>query len=605
MRGLMGWRGTAPDGTFEAMWRGAGRPRPLGLERQSTAAATLAAWGGDLRQEAGLACAIAGRPYFNDPELQTLPAAVALARLWRAHGNDAPAHIHGSFSLAVIDHEQNCVFLALDRIGDHALAFAARPDACVFASRADLVAAHPAVGRSLDPQGLFNYLYFHVVPSPGSVYHGVEKLLPGQWARCEGARGQAGGQVTRGFYWALKYRDQPRHDFEAQKARFLDLIRDSVKRAKGDDEVATFLSGGTDSSTVSGMLKQVSGQAHTYSIGFPAAGFDEMEYARIAGKHFGLDMHEYYLRPEDIMTAIPVIAGHYDEPFGNDSAVPAYFCARLAAADGHKIMLAGDGGDEFFGGNARYAKQKVFEAYHKLPGWLRAGLIEPLANLPGLGARGPGAKLQSYLRQANIPLPERMESYNFIYRQPLHEMFAAEFLAGVDAHQPGAWLKEVYDRTDSLSYINRMLHLDIKFTLADNDLRKVGGMTEAAGIEVRYPLMDDALVDFSGEIPPDWKVKGQYLRWFFKTALKGFLPDAIIDKSKHGFGLPFGVWARDYAPLRERIEDRLSGFRKRDILTPHYIDLLRREHLSGHATYFGKMLWVMLTLEEWLAARGL
>ncbi len=599
MRGLMGWRGMAPEGTVDTMWRGAGRAQPAGLERQATATATLATWGGSLHQEAGLSCVIAGRPDFDHPELRALPAAVALARLWRAHGNDTPAHIRGSFSLAVIDQEQDCVFLALDRIGDHALAFATRPEGCVFASRADLVAAHPAVGRSLDPQGLFNYLYFHVVPAPGSVYQGVEKLLPGQWARCEGR------QVTRGFYWALKYRDAPRDDFEAQKARFLELIRDSVTRARGEDTVAAFLSGGTDSSTVSGMLKQVAGAARTYSIGFPAAGFDEMEYARIAGKRFGLDMREYYLQPADIMEAIPVIAGHYDEPFGNDSAVPSYFCAKLAAADGYKVMLAGDGGDEYFGGNARYAKQKVFEAYHALPGFLRHGLIEPLARLPGMAALPPGRKLQSYLRQANTPLPERMESYNFIYRQPLGEMFEAEFLARVDAQQPHDWLKEVYDRADSTSYINRMLHLDIKFTLADNDLRKVGGMTEAAGIEVRYPLMDDAIIDFSGEIPPDWKVKGQYLRWFFKTALKGFLPDEIIDKSKHGFGLPFGVWAKDYAPLRERIEDRLSDFRKRGLLTPGYVDHLRREHMSGHATYFGSMLWVMLILEEWLAARGL
>jgi asparagine synthase (glutamine-hydrolysing) len=599
MRGLLGWQGTAPDGTFEAMWRGAGRTAPAQIQRQDAANTTLATWGGSLHQEAGLACAIAGRPFFNDPELQALPAAAALARLWRVHGNAAPAHIHGSFSLGLIDRQQDCVFLALDRIGDHALAFAARPEATVFASRADLVAAHPAVGRSLDPQGLFNYLYFHDIPAPGSVYQGVEKLLPGQWARCQG------GQVTRGFYWALKYRDQPRHDFTEMQKRFLDLIRAGVTRAKGDDDVAAFLSGGTDSSTVSGMLKNVSGQARTYSIGFPAEGFDEMEYARLAGQRFGLDMREYYLQPADIMEAIPIIANHYDEPFANDSAVPSYFCAKLAAADGYKVMLAGDGGDEFFGGNARYAKQKVFEVYHALPGFLRRGLIEPLAHLPGMAALPPAAKLQSYLRQANMPLPERMESYNFIYRQPLGEMFMADFLAGIDEHQPHAMLKEAYDRADSKSYINRMLHLDIKFTLADNDLRKVGGMTEAAGIEVRYPLMDDAIVDFSGEVPPDWKVKGQYLRWFFKTALKGFLPDEIIDKTKHGFGLPFGVWAKDYAPLRERIEDRLSDFRKRGLLTPGYIDHLCREHMSGHATYFGKMLWVMLTLEEWLAARGL
>jgi asparagine synthase (glutamine-hydrolysing) len=198
-----------------------------------------------------------------------------------------------------------------------------------------------------------------------------------------------------------------------------------------------------------------------------------------------------------------------------------------------------------------------------------------------------------------------MESYNFIYRQPLAEMFMPDFLNQVNTHQPSDWLKEVYKRADTSSFINRMLHLDLKFTLADNDLRKVGGMTEAAGIEVRYPLLDDAMVDFSGEVPPDWKVKGQYLRWFFKKALTGFLPDEIINKSKHGFGLPFGIWAKDYAPLRERIEVRMESFKQRGILQPSYVDHIRQEHMSGHATYFGRMVWLILTLEEWLLERGI
>lgn len=551
-----------------------------------------------LALEGNLAAAITGRPHFDTPELQGLPAASALLTLWRRHGRDAPKHIHGTFALAVLDREARSTFLALDRIGAEKLAFAPSASGFVFASQVDMVAAHPAVGSDLDPQGLFNYLYFHQVPSPGCIFRGVEKLLPAQWAYWKN------GELSRGFYWALQYRDEPRDDFTAQSERFHTILRESVTRAKGGDDVAAFLSGGTDSSTVSGVLKELTGQAQTYSIGFDANGFDEMEYARIAAKRFGLDMHEYYLKPEDIVSAIPVIAQHYDEPFANDSAVPTYFCAKLAAADGHKAMLAGDGGDEIFGGNARYAKQKVFEAYHLLPGLVRTGLIEPLTDLPGLSTLTPVRKAQSYIRQANIPLPERMESYNFVYRQPLTEMFLPDFLANVNSHEPSALLKEVYDRADSHSYINRMLHLDIKFTLADADLRKVSGMTEAAGIDVRYPLLDDAMMDFSGEVPPDWKVKGQYLRWFFKTALKGFLPDEIINKSKHGFGLPFGVWAKDYAPLRQRVEDRLSDLKRRGILQPAYIDHVRNEHMTGHATYFGKMIWVMMILEEWLQAKG-
>ena len=549
-------------------------------------------------EENGLCVVLIGQPRLENASSAALPAQQLLA-LWRQHGRDSLQMISGPFALAVIDTHAHTALLAIDRVGVHTLAFSIVDGGIVFSSRADAVAAHPAVESQLSFQALFNYFYFHDVPAPGTVYQGVEKLLPGQYAWFRD------GKLERNFYWHLKYRDEPRADNAEMSERFHTVLRQSVGRSAGSEEAAAFLSGGTDSSTVAGVLTEVSGKpARTYSIGFSADGFDEMEYARIAAKHFGLDMREYYLKPEDILSTIPIIAQHYDEPFANESAVPTYFCARMAHADGYRVMLAGDGGDELFGGNVRYAKQKVFEAYHALPGFLRTGLIEPFASLPGLDRFPPTRKLQSYLRQANIPLPERMESYNYIYRQPLDQMFTADFMAEVNPELPVDWLRDAYGRTDSTSYINRMMHLDMKFTLADNDLRKVNGMTEAAGIEVRYPLLDDAMVAFSGEVPPDWKVRGHNLRWFFKNSLKGYLPDEIINKSKHGFGLPFGVWARDYAPLRERIEDRLSDFRKRGWLQPAYLDHIRAEHMTGHATYFGKILWVILMLEEWLERHG-
>ena len=599
MHRLAGWLGHGGTDAAEALEKMLARCSVARPENTLADAGIGLASNLSISRENGLAAAITGRPRFQDKTLAQLSPAQALLKLWRQHGKETPKHIHGNFALAVLDTHDDSVYLALDRIGAEKLAFSQHPEGLVFASQADMVASHPKVGTELNPQGLFNYIYFFEVPAPGSVFRNVEKLLPGQWLQWRR------GEISKGFYWALHYQDEPRNDFEVQSQRFMGLLRESVARAKGDDQVAAFLSGGTDSSTVSGLLKELAGEARTYSIGFDAGGFDEMEYARIAGQRFGLDMREYYLQKDDVLEAIPLIARHYDEPFANESAVPTYFCAKLAAQDGYKVMLAGDGGDEIFGGNERYAKQKVFEAYHLLPALLRKGVIEPLAHLPGAAALPPFRKAQSYIRQANIPLPERMESYNFIYRQPLGEMFTDDFLGHVDVAQPAAWLKEVYDRTDSHSYINRMLHLDIKFTLADNDLRKVGGMTEAAGIEVRYPLLDDAVVDFSGEVPPDWKVKGQYLRWFFKKSLTGFLPDEIINKSKHGFGLPFGLWARDYAPLRERVEDRFDAFKRRGILHPAYVDHIRQEHMSGHATYFGRMVWLITALEEWLEARGL
>lgn len=548
--------------------------------------------------ENGLCIALIGQPRLEGSSTAICTAQQLLA-LWRSHGRDTLQKINGPFALAIVDTHASTALLAIDRVGIHSLAFSVVDTGLIFASRADAVAAHPAVGDELSFQSLFNYFYFYTVPAPGTIYQNVEKLLPGQYAWFQH------GKLEREFYWRLKYRDEPRADFDAMSKRFHSVLRDSVSRAAEDESTAAFLSGGTDSSTVAGVLTERQGKpSRTYSIGFSADGFDEMEYARIAGRHFGLDMREYYLTPDDVLTAIPIIAAHYDEPFGNESAVPTYFCAKLAHDDGYRVILAGDGGDELFGGNTRYAKQKIFEAYFRIPALLRNQLIEPIFGLPGLERFPPTRKLQSYLRQANIPLPERTESYNMIYRQPLAEMFTPAFLSRIDAGIPSASLHEIYNRADSTSFINRMMHLDMKFTIADNDLRKVNGMTEAAGIEVRYPLLDDALVAFSGDVPPDWKVKRYYLRWFFKAALKGYLPDEIINKSKHGFGLPFGVWARTHVPLRERIEDRLSDFKRRNWLQPAYVDYLRAQHLSGHATYYGRMLWVIVILEEWLALRG-
>ena len=388
----------------------------------------------------------------------------------------------------------------------------------------------------------------------------------------------------------------------------LSLLKEGTRHAvDGQHDIGAFLSGGTDSSTVATMLTAVhEPPPRTYSIGFAADEFNEMKYARITAQRLGAHAHEYYLTPEDVVAAIPIIARAYDEPFGNDSAVPTYFCAKMAHEDGVRVMLAGDGGDEIFGGNTRYAKQKVFEAYGRIPSALRRALIEPLAfALPGHEHIPPLRKLGSYIRQASVPLPDRLETYNFLHRLPFADVFEPDFLAAIDVEEPLAMLREVYQRTDSASSLNRMMHLDLQLTLADNDLRKVSRMCDMAGIEVRYPLLDDDLVEFSGEIPVALKVKGLKLRYFFKHALRDVLAPETIAKTKHGFGMPFGLWLRDHAQLAELVHGSLDAFQRRGILKPSYLQDLRRQHHSDHATYFGIMIWVIAMLECWFDARKL
>jgi len=278
--------------------------------------------------------------------------------------------------------------------------------------------------------------------------------------------------------------------------------------------------------------------------------------------------------------------------------VPTYFCAKLAKDDGVDALLGGDGGDELFGGNERYAKQYLYSLYSDLPRALRKGLIEPVALLPPeIGIVG---KVQRYIRNASVPMPARYDNYNLLERLGASNIFAPEFLGTVDARQPRTILDHAYDSARAHSLINRMLALDLRFTLADNDLPKVTRACELAGVDVRFPMLDDAVVSFSSALPPRLKLRGTQLRYFFKESMRGFLPDEIIAKTKHGFGLPFGPWLQTHRPLRQLALDSLADLKKRGFVRPEFIDELTSTHVESHAGYYGTMVWVLMMLEHWL-----
>lgn len=527
-------------------------------------------------------------------------AAATIAAACRRSGAAFLEGLRGTFALAVIVPDEQRVLLAIDRMGIRSLAYALIPDGIAFASNLDALLAHRAVPGEIDPQAIYNYLFCQMVPAPGAIYKGVRKLLPGQYIEYRD------GRITTGFYWQLRYQKETSEPTAVMAERFRGILRESVGSVSDEPQTGTFLSGGTDSSTVTGILSDLRrAPIDAYSIGFDAQGYDEMHYARIAAQRYRVRHHEYYVTPKDVVEAIPLVARAYDEPFGNASAVPTYYCAKRAREDGILTMLAGDGGDEILGGNERYAKQKIFEAYRAIPAAIRAGVIEPFsARLPASLRFAFLRKFRSYVQQARIPLPERLESYNFLLREEPREIFQAGFLTAFDVAQPIQIMREVFERTESHHAIDRMMHLDLKQTLADNDLRKVNRMCHLAGVEVRYPFLEYEVVEFSGQIPARLKVRGLKLRHFFKYALKDFLPPEIIAKRKHGFGLPFGVWLVEHPALHEVAGDSLQAFRKRGYLRPEYIDQLLRRHDTEHASYYGVMVWVIMMLEHWLATHA-
>lgn len=543
---------------------------------------------------------VLGRPRFGDTALAGIARTQGDAVAWLAAvtghkaeaAADTAARTSGAFAVGVTD-ALGRSFLAVDRFAIQTLCWRVIDGRLHYAERADTLAAmHPRAG--IDPEAVFDYLYFHVIPSPRTIFKGVHRLPPAHYLWFEGRE----AAVQR--YWLPSFDEVRDAHFDPLAAQFRRLVRDAVESQLDGSKPACFLSGGTDSSTVAGMMKDAAGRAATYSIGFEAEGYDEMAFARIAAKRFGTEHHEYYVTPEDLVRSIPAVAAHYDQPFGNSSVLPAYYCAKMAREDGVTKLLAGDGGDELFGGNARYAKQRVFGWYGAVPPVVRRGLLEPMLERTPLGSLPIARKGRSYVEQAKVPLPDRMEQYNLLLRLGIDEVLTSDFLAQVDLAGPLRQQQTVWRQADGASPLNRMLAYDWRYTLAEADLPKVRGSTSLATVGVGFPFLDRALVDFSLTLPTDYKLKGLKLRWFFKEALRGYLPDEILTKKKQGFGLPFGVWANRHPKLKSLAADSLHALAGRGIVRRDFIENLMSQHLPAHPGYYGEMVWILLMLEQWL-----
>ena len=533
-----------------------------------------------------------GSPRFPTPSTDPATPADQWRSLLSLQGAEqATAQVRGDFAVA-LHLADGSVFMAVDRFAIRSICYRVDGDTIHCAPRADEL---PAATDGLDPQGLFDYLYFHVIPSPRTVFQGVHRLPPGHFAVFKD------GQLKVAPYWVPRFQPAAEASFDRLKAEFKGLLKSAVERQLDGTAPACFLSGGTDSSTVAGMMASLTEQrVTTYSIGFEAEGYDEMAYARIAAKHFGCDHREYYVTPDDLVRDIPKVAAFYDQPFGNASALPSYLCALRAREDGVTRLLAGDGGDELFGGNTRYATQKVFEIYQKVPAVLRRHLLEPVFrqgfvnHLPVL-KRGPG-----YIRHANTPQPDRSQVFNLFRRLGFDTVLAPALHRQVDPDSVLVQQRQVWAAARCQDEINRHLAYDWRYTLAECDLPKVCGTTGLAGLSVGFPMLDEDLLDFSMRLPMDYKVKGKRLRWFFKEALRGFLPDEILVKKKQGFGLPFGVWTMRHEGLRQLAQDAIGSLTSRGLVNPAFSAQLLRDRMPEAPHYYGTMVWILIMLEHWL-----
>jgi asparagine synthase (glutamine-hydrolysing) len=406
-------------------------------------------------------------------------------------------------------------------------------------------------------------------------------------------------------YWDLEYNE----DFAMTEQVAADQVYAGVEQAlkfyafgqqKQSNQVGAFLSGGTDSSTLVGLLSRMqSVPVKAFSVGFTEQTYNEIEYARIAAKHFGAEAHEFFVSAEDALGAMPILAASFDEPFGNSSAIPTYFCLRAAKEAGVTTMLAGDGGDELFGGNERYLSERMFLPYDRLSPRLQKlslafGQLLPKGVFP-LG------KARRYLERASEPNPARFFYYQLFISQNACEYFTPDFLARVDGEFALSPARSYYTDVLKAASLNRLLYMDLKMCIADNDLFKVNRMAEALDINVQYPYLDRDLAELTGRIPTNLKLKGSKKRYIFKRAFQNLLPNEILHKTKHGFGLPVAGWIRCHRQFRDLARSLLLDRRslERGYFKRSALETLFTRHNEETNDFYGTYIWYFMMLELW------
>jgi asparagine synthase (glutamine-hydrolysing) len=490
--------------------------------------------------------------------------------LYEMHGPRYVERLRGMFAVALWDTRERRLVLARDRFGIKPLYYRDAGDTLAFGSELKALLTLPGFSRELDPDAVEAYFDGGYVPAPLTIFRGAQKLPQGHLLSFR--VGDAEPSVERYARPAPAAPVTGSDDELAEELRV--LLRDSVRaHLLSDVPVGVLLSGGVDSSALTALAaEQTAERLHTFSIGFAEESYDELAKARVVAERFGTEHHELRLSP-DIVELFPAVASSFDEPFADDAAIPTYLVSELAAKT-VKVSLAGEGGDELFGGYDVYAAHSV------------AGLARPFAPLL---RRLPSPRIERFAGAATLPAFERHLVWKRMFTpEARHELLRSH---GAD---PTAHFRARWDETNGAAPLTRVLDLDVGTYLADELLVKADRASMAHSLEVRVPFLDTALSEFAFSLPPRLKVRGLTKKRLLRKALAPIVPAEILSAPKHGFTLPAAQWLR--GPLEPYARELLSN--DRGLFDGAVVTRLLDEHVSGRKDNW-KQLWTLLSFAAW------
>lgn len=551
-----------------------------------------------VRNEDGSVWAVVNGEIYNYRELRselearghvfsTATDVETLVHLYEDFGDECAKHLRGMFAFALWDKRRRRLLLGRDRMGIKPLYYAESGGRLLFASELKALLSLPAIERRLNWQSVNHFLTGLTTPDSESIVAGVHKLPE---AHVLTATVGARPRVSR--YWDVSFTPDRRHTEDQLVERLRELLAESVSmHMVSDVPVGAFLSGGLDSSSVVATMVQSSPRPiKTFSIGFEEDRYDESRYARQVAAHLGTEHHELVLDP-DVFDVLEHIAWDLDEPFGDSSAFPTYMVSKLAASE-VKVVLSGDGGDELFAGYDKYRVEARERRYEHLPRPLRRALGRIGDALP------EGAFGRNFLRHLALSGATRyLDASTLLTADQRSRLLRPEAAAMMSESDPVGDARVFLENSADSHWLSALQHLDLKTYLPLDILVKIDRMSMAHSLETRVPLLDHKLVEFAASIPPEWQLQRENSKRLFKRAMRGSLPDEIIDRRKKGFSVPLDVWFR--GKLSDTVREVLLSetCMRREIFDGDYIRKLLRLHEGGRN--MATPLWSLMSFELW------
>lgn len=526
----------------------------------------------ELRQ-ALLAC---GHRFVTASDTETIVHA------YEEYGEACVEHFRGMFAFAIWDRNRDRLFLARDRFGKKPLFIYERNGLLLFASEIKSILTYPGVSVSVDREAVWNYLAYRYVPGPATLFDGIRKLAPGSYAVWEKGRLQERRYYTPPDQLPYSDRQSPADPV----GMFLERLEEAVRiRMVSDVPFGAFLSGGIDSSAIVALMARHSPfPVKTFSVGFTESGYSELDYARVIAQQFATDHQELMVSSEHMMDELPALVGYRDAPVSEPADIPIYLLSK-AARRSVKMVLTGEGSDEFLGGYNKHVFERYAGPYQKIPGLLRHALLEPLIQaLPYRFGKVKTALLNMGLARPEERLPRWFGALSDKERDDL--------VALRPTSHAGSGVQ--FDTPSQNSALRRILYFDQTSWLPDNLLERGDRMTMAASIEARMPFMDHELAAFISTLPDHYRVRKLVLH----EAMQQLLPKIILDRPKVGFRMPVKEWFR--GPMRDYLYDHLTGAdsRTREYYRQEALERILNEHVQQRHNH-EKLLWSLLNLEIW------